>query len=110
MASFSLFLSFLQTFNSKYVKLKLLIIGFDPRSSGIGSNHAVNCAKTTALLSFLLGCILNPQRRLKLGLKYLPINIPSISVLTSTRVGILQFDYAPYSTYLLTVSVFCLTT
>ena len=45
--TFCLFSYFLQTFNTKYVKYNLPMPGFEPGSSGIGSQRAVNCATTT---------------------------------------------------------------
>ena len=46
MASLSLFSPLLQTLNSEYVPPKLPVNGFEPGSSGIGSDRAVNYAKT----------------------------------------------------------------
>ena len=50
-ASFPLFLSFLDSNWQIYVwNNSLLMLGFEPRISGVGSNHSANCATTTALL------------------------------------------------------------
>ena len=61
LASFSLLSSFLQSVNSKYVQFKLPMIGFEPGSSGIGSNCAINCETTTAQVPKVMTCLSQNQ-------------------------------------------------
>ena len=56
-ASFSLYSSFQYTVDSKqmFIMNKFLpMTGFEPRTSGIGSDHSTNWAKTTAQLTRIL--------------------------------------------------------
>ena len=51
------------------------MIGFEPGSSGIGSNRAANCATTTALINFFMnfGTFFYPTKVLLLKLLLYPL-------------------------------------
>ena len=71
-ATFSLFSSFLQRLNSKYVQLKSPMTGFEPGPFGIGSDRTVYCATPLAIFRITFWSVIYGQ--LAIRYQIYPIN------------------------------------